>query len=40
MMSELHRRNPSLIIEAIERRAKCSKCGERKAGIPEAMTEW
>ena len=40
MMSELHRRNLNLNIDAIERQAKCSKCGERKAVITAVMIEW
>lgn len=37
MMRELHRRRFSLKIEAVERRAKCSNCGERTATVTAVM---
>lgn len=40
MIGELHRRKLSFKIEAIEDRAKCSRCGERKASIRAVSTEW
>jgi hypothetical protein len=40
MMRDLHARRASLSIEVIERRAKCSNCGERRASIRAVIAEW
>lgn len=40
LMAELHRRRQSLAIDRVEQRAKCSKCGERRAKVTAALTEW
>lgn len=40
LMGALHRRRQPLGVEAVERRAKCSKCGERRAKVTAALTEW
>lgn len=40
MMATLHRRRQPLGVEAVERRAKCSKCGERRAKVTAALAEW
>lgn len=39
LMASLHRRGLSLATEAVERRAKCSKCGKRRAKVSAAMTK-
>lgn len=40
LMGTLHRRRQPLGVEAVEPRAKCSKCGERGAKVTAALTEW
>lgn len=40
MRRDLHRRKMSLQIDAIEQRAKCSVCGERKARVSAVVAEW
>ena len=40
MMSDLHRRRLSLEIDAIEQRAKCSACGEKRARVSAVLTGW
>jgi hypothetical protein len=40
MMRELHRRKLSLKVSAVERRAKCSACGERKAKMGPVIAQW
>lgn len=40
LMRELHRLRASMHIEEVERRMKCSSCGERRARIMPAMVEW
>lgn len=40
LMGTLHRRRQPLNVEAVGRRAKCSKCGERRAKATAALTEW
>jgi hypothetical protein len=40
LMGELHRRRQSLAVDEVERRFRCSACGERGATITPTIIDW